>query len=223
VFNEAGGAMQPDGRALVGRTVRLDPAQDEDGEGLFTALDHDEVWAMGYAANRPRPKSGAAWRQGIEAALEENRMMYVVRAVEPDHPRDGRIIGTSSLGDIDLPNEKCHLGWTAYTPSVWGTSVNPECKLLMLWHAFEHCGFGRVKIQTDSINTRSQAAIAKLGAVREGVTRRDIKRTDGTWRDSVVYSVIIDDWPQVKAGLERRLAALRPDVPSARSGPSNEQ
>jgi RimJ/RimL family protein N-acetyltransferase len=208
VVTTPGKARKPDGRALVGRTVRLDPAQDADGEGLFDALDHDEVWAMGYAANRPRPKSAGAWRQAIEAALTEDRMMYVVRAIEPSNPRDGRIIGTSSLGDIDVDNEKCHLGWTAYTPSVWGTSVNPECKLLLLWHAFEHCGFGRVKIQTDSINVRSQAAIAKLGAVREGVVRRDFKRRDGTWRDSVVYSVLIDEWPAVKAGLERRLDEL---------------
>ena len=97
---------------------------------------------------------------------------------------------------------------TAYAPDVWGTSVNPECKLLVLWHAFEHCGLGRVKIQTDSINARSQAAIAKLGATREGVTRRDMKRADGSWRDSVVFSVIVDEWPELKAGLERRLAEL---------------
>jgi RimJ/RimL family protein N-acetyltransferase len=79
---------------------------------------------------------------------------------------------------------------------------------LLLWHAFEHCGFGRVKIQTDSINVRSQAAIEKLGATKEGIVRRDMKRADGTWRDSVVYSVIIDDWPRVKAGLEARLSLL---------------
>jgi RimJ/RimL family protein N-acetyltransferase len=215
--------VAPDGRALVGRTIRLDPAQDADGDGLFTALDHDDVWAMGYAANRPRPRSAGAWRQAIEAALTEDRMMYVVRAIEPDNPREGRIIGTTSLGEIDLHNEKVHLGWTAYAPDTWSTSVNPECKLLILWHAFEHCGFGRVKIQTDSINARSQAAIAKLGAVREGITRRDIKRTDGSWRDSVVYSVTVDDWPTVKAGLEARLAALQAGVPSARAVPADEQ
>jgi RimJ/RimL family protein N-acetyltransferase len=198
----------PDGRALVGRTVRLDPAQDADGDGLFRALDDDAVWAAGYSAQRTRPRSAGAWRQWIEAALREDRMMYVVRQIDDRGDRDGRIVGTSSLGDIDLVNEKCHLGWTAYSPEVWGTSVNPECKLLLLWHAFEHCGFGRVKLRTDSINTRSQAAIAKLGATREGVARRHLKRADGSWRDSVIYSVIIDEWPDVKAGLERRLAAL---------------
>jgi RimJ/RimL family protein N-acetyltransferase len=199
--------IAPDGRSLVGRTVRLDAASDYDAEDLFVALDHDEVWAGGYA-NGYRPKSAGAWRQSMEAALNDQRVMYIVRLIDVDNPTEGRIVGTSSLGDTDVGNEKTHLGWTAYSPDVWGTSVNPECKLLMLWHAFEHCGFGRVKIQTDSINARSQAAIAKLGATREGITRRDIKRADGSWRDSVVYSVIIDDWPAVRAGLEQRLAVL---------------
>jgi RimJ/RimL family protein N-acetyltransferase len=199
--------VAPDGRALVGRTVRLDPAQDADAGDLFTALDHDEVWAAGYG-NGARAGSPGAWRHEMERAAKAGRMMYVVRLIEPDSPRDGRIVGTTSLGDIDLDNEKVHLGWTAYTPDAWGTSANPECKLLLLWHAFEHCGFGRVKLRTDVINTRSQAAIAKLGATREGVARRHLKRADGTWRDSVIYSVIIDEWPQVKAGLEQRLASL---------------
>jgi RimJ/RimL family protein N-acetyltransferase len=201
-------ATKPDGRALVGRTVRLDPAQDADGEGLFKALDDDRVWEMGYSAGKARPRSAGAWRQWIESALVEDRIMYVVRQIEADNPRDGRIVGTTSLGDIDLHNEKAHIGWTAYSPEVWSTSVNPECKLLLLWHAFEHCGLGRVKLRTDLINPRSQAAIAKLGATREGVARRHIKRGDGSWRDSVIYSVIIDDWPRVKAGLEQRLAAF---------------
>ena len=88
---------------------------------------------------------------------------------------------------------------------MWAGPVNPECKLLLLSYAFDDLGFGRVKIQTDLINTRSQAAIAKLGAVREGVLRRDMRRGDGSWRDSVVFSVIIDEWPAVRDGLRRRL------------------
>jgi N-acetyltransferase len=144
----------------------------------------------------------------MRAVDVENRVMYVVRAVDAETKAPGRIVGTTSLGDIDLDNERTHIGWTAYTPDVWGTSVNPECKLLLLWHAFEHCGFNRVKIQTDSINARSQAAIAKLGATREGVLRQHIKRADGSWRDTVVYSVIREEWPMVKAGLELRLSDL---------------
>jgi N-acetyltransferase len=207
-FVKEGPPYDPDGRALVGRTVRLDQAHDHDGEGLFAALDHDEVWSSGYMNGR-RPKSAGAWRQMIESALREDRVMYVVRRIEPGRPHDpGPIVGTSSLGEIDLDNEKLHLGWTAYDPSVWGSSVNPECKLLLLWHVFEHCKLGRVKIRTDSINTRSQAAISKLGATREGVARRHLKRADGSWRDSVIFSVISDDWPAVKSGLEQRLSTF---------------
>ena len=117
----------------------------------------------------------------------------------------GGVLGTTSLGDTVLAHARTHFGWTAYTPAVWGTAVNPECKLLLLTHAFEECGFGRVKIQTDAINLRSQAAIAKLGASREGVLRRHMLRPDGTTRDTVVFSVTIEDWPAVRAALRTRV------------------
>ena len=98
-----------------------------------------------------------------------------------------------------------HLGWTAYGPRWWATAVNAECKLLLLGHAFDDCGFGRVKLQTDLRNDRSQAAIAELGATREGVLRRHMRRADGTFRDTVVFSILRDEWPAVRASLERRL------------------
>jgi N-acetyltransferase len=199
-------ATAPDGRALVGHNVRLDRAQVGDAEALFAALDDDAVWAMGYSGAKPRARSAADWQRWIEGAGDEGRLMYVVRLINRGDADEGRIVGTTSLGDIDVTNEKAHIGWTAYSPQVWSTSVNPECKLLLLRHAFEDCGLGRVKLRTDLINTRSQAAIAKLGATREGVTRRHIKRFDGSWRSSVIYSVIIDEWPQVRAGLESRVA-----------------
>jgi RimJ/RimL family protein N-acetyltransferase len=203
-------ALAPDGRSLIGRTVRLDAAVPGDADELFGALDHDEVWAARYM---PKGRIGApeGWRRAIESARDEQRAMYVVRTFG-EHPQPGQVVGTTSLGDVDVENEKVHLGWTAYSPEVWGTSVNPECKLLLLQHAFEDCGFGRVKLRTDLVNTRSQAAIAKLGATREGVARRHIKRGDGTWRDSVIFSVIIDDWAVVKAGLQDRLASLEAPI-----------
>ena len=139
----------------------------------------------------------------MTAARDDGRVMYVVRLLDDAAP--GRLVGTTSLGDTDVVNERTHIGWTAYSPDMWSTAVNPECKLLLLTHAFEDCGLGRVKIQTDLLNTRSQAAIAKLGAVREGVLRRHMRRADGTFRDTVVFSVTIDDWPSVRAGLEARV------------------
>ena len=89
---------------------------------------------------------------------------------------------------------------------MWGTAVNPEAKLLLLDLAFRN-GFGRVKIQADANNARSRAAIEKLGARLDGVMRRHKRRADGNWRDSAVYSIIVDEWPEVRAGLEARLAA----------------
>jgi RimJ/RimL family protein N-acetyltransferase len=196
-------AQPPGGRSLVGRHVRLDPATDADAADIYAAIDHDEVWASGYSGGPSgRPRDVEGWRRRIAAATDEQRAMFTVRRLS-----DGAVVGTSSLGDTSLEHQRTHLGWTAYTPSVWGTAVNPECKLLLLGHAFDDCGFGRVKIQTDLINARSQAAIAKLGATREGVLRRHMVRPDGTTRDTVVFSVIVDDWPQVRAGLAERVAS----------------
>jgi len=197
-------ASLPDGRPLVGRFVRLDVAQDADAPELFAALDHAEVWASGYSGGpAARPAHPNDWCARMAAARADGRVMYVVRTLDSGAP--GRVVGTTSIGDTDVTNERTHIGWTAYAPDLWATAVNPECKLLLLRHLFDDSGFGRVKIQTDLINTRSQAAIAKLGAVREGVLRRHMRRGDGTFRDTVVFSVIVDDWPEVRAGLEARL------------------
>jgi RimJ/RimL family protein N-acetyltransferase len=207
--------VAPGARPLVGSYVRLDQAVDGDAAGLFEALDHDDVWASGYAGGpAARPHRRSDWLTKISVARTDGRAMYSVRLLDPASGAGTRIVGTSSLGDVDITNERVHLGWTAYAPDAWGTAVNPECKLLLMAHAFEECGFGRVKIQTDSINHRSQAAIAKLGATREGVLRRHTRRADGTFRDTVVFAVTIDDWPRVKAGLRARLEAL--------SGPARE-
>jgi N-acetyltransferase len=194
-------STRPGGRPLVGLHVRLDPSVGADADGIFAALDHADVWAAGYAGGpSARPSSSAGWVARIRAATDDARAMFTVRSVD-----GGEVLGTTSLGDPDLGNERTHLGWTAYTPSAWGTVVNPECKLLLLTHAFDECGFGRVKIQTDGINLRSQAAIAKLGATREGVLRRHMVRPDGSTRDTVVFAVTVDDWPRVRTGLLARV------------------
>lgn len=193
--------------------VRLDPLEAADADGLFAALDDERVWAAGYGGGPAgRPGDVAAMARIVECAVmaahRGERQAYVVRmAVGTDLGKAGTVVGTSSLGEWDLVNERVHLGWTAYGPRWWGTAVNVECKLLLLGHAFDDCGFGRVKIQTDLLNERSQAAIARLGATREGVLRRHLRRADGTFRDTVVFSVLRDEWPAVRAGLLARLGA----------------
>jgi RimJ/RimL family protein N-acetyltransferase len=206
-------SRNPDGRPLIGDTVRLDLTTASDGTGLFAALNDARVWAAGFGGGAAgRPTSVDQMDRWVAAAVADTRRpaAYTVRLLR-DGPlgRAGTVVGTSSLGDVSLPDERIHLGWTAYSPGVWASAVNPECKLLLLGHAFDDCGFGRVKIQTDSLNVRSQAAIARLGAVREGVLRRHQHRADGTFRDTVVFSILRDEWPQVRRGLSERLDALR--------------
>jgi N-acetyltransferase len=202
-------ATVPDGRSLVGSTVRLDAMTPADADGLYAALDDARVFAGGFGGGPAgRPASTSDMALLVQGAVNDDRRVatYVVCLVA-DGPLGsaGTIVGTSSLGDVSLRDERIHLGWTAYSPAVWASAVNPECKLLLLSHAFDDCGFGRVKIQTDNLNIRSQGAIARLGAVREGVLRRHQRRADGSFRDTVVFSILRDEWPTVRTRLLERL------------------
>lgn len=196
--------------------MRLEPLTESDLDELFPILADPEVYANGYVMHR-RPTTLDDGRelarrrflrgQGQADGFGQGRTAYSVRLAADSHLGSaGTLVGTSSLAEADLHNESIHLGSTLYGPRWWGTQVNPEAKLLLMTHSFEECGYGRVRIQTDVLNTRSAAAIAKLGAQREGVSRRHMKREDGSFRDSIIFSVIIDDWPAVKAGLEDRVA-----------------
>jgi len=121
---------------------------------------------------------------------------------------DGRVVGSTSYLDVSAENRSVEIGWTWYVPDVWGTSVNPEAKYLLLRHAFEDWGAIRVFFKTDARNLRSQAAIKKLGAQYEGTLRSHRLLPDGFRRDSVYFSILDHEWPAVKAGLEERLQAL---------------
>ena len=203
-------SVPPSATALAGRFVDVSAASTDDAAELFDALDDERVWAAGYSGGpSARWLDVDAVRVALAGAGQTTagpRQAYVVRlASDSDLGAAGTVVGTSSLGEWDLTNERVHLGWTAYGPRWWGTVVNAECKLLLLGHAFDDCGFGRVKIQTDAMNARSQAAISRLGATREGLLRRHSRRPDGTYRDTVVFSVLRDEWPAVRAGLLARL------------------
>jgi RimJ/RimL family protein N-acetyltransferase len=196
-------AIRPEPTVLEGRYIRLEPLREEDLGELYRAIGRPEVFAGGYGGGpHGLPATESDFREwSATYFLWGHSNVYSVRTP------DGAIVGTTTLGEFDLASEHAHIGWTAYDPRVWGGPVNPEAKLLLLGSAFDS-GFGRVKIQADVLNERSRAAIAKLGATFEGIARRDKLRADGSWRDTAVFSVIIDDWPEVRAGLEARLAAF---------------
>jgi N-acetyltransferase len=186
-----------------------------DLDEMYPILRDPRVYAQGYVMHR-RPtslddardlaRSRFLAHQGGADGHGQGRTAYAIRLRDQNDPgAGGTLVGTSSLLEANLHHESIHLGSTLIASPWWGTQVNPEAKLLLLTHCFEACGFGRVKIQTDVLNLRSVAAITKLGAVREGILRRDMRREDGTFRDTVVFSVLRDEWPQVRDGLSRRL------------------
>jgi RimJ/RimL family protein N-acetyltransferase len=205
--------VPPTGAPLVGRFVRLDVTTPADAAGLFDVYSDPRCYEQGFAMMRPHralaeTEALVAAAVAARSADGTGRTAYTIRLVaDGDLGPAGTVVGSSSLGDVDTGREHVHLGWTMYGSRWWGTQVNPEAKFLLLAHAFETCGFGRVKIQTDVVNARSRAAILKLGAVFEGVTRRDVRRPDGTWRDTAVHSILVDEWPTVRARLLARLDA----------------
>ncbi len=199
-------ATRPALTPLDGRFIRLAPLQPAQLPALHAAIGQPRVFAGGFgggaAGYRDNVRDFIAWAEGYFDWAHGN--VYGVTLVGGAH--DGRLVGTTTLSDFNLPLEATHIGWTAYDPRVWGTAVNAEAKRLLLGLAFDH-GFGRVKIQADVRNERSRAAIAGIGATFEGISRRDIPRADGGWRDSAIYSVIVDDWPRVRAHLDARLGS----------------
>ncbi|UWX97024.1 GNAT family N-acetyltransferase [Arthrobacter zhaoxinii] len=206
--------LRPLPSVLNGRFVRLEPLTADLLPDLHRAIAVPEVFAGGYGggpAGLHTDLDGfTAWAQKYYPWTE---LPFAVRLLDGNKP--GAVVGTSSLADLDLSGEAAQLGWTAYSPAVWGTAVNAETKLLLLGSAFG-AGFGRISIQAGARNERSRAAISGIGAVFEGIRRRDKRRADGSWRDTAVYSILSGEWPAVRTGLEQRLArcgAGRPQIP----------
>ncbi len=192
---------------LAGEYIRLERLRIADAPELADAIGVPAVFSGGWGGG---PAGYREDRSELVAFIEGYLNWttgYVFGARIQSGPHEGDLVGTSTLGEIDLPRATAHIGWTAWSPRVWGSQVNAEAKLLMLGYAFEN-GLGRIRLQADVRNERSRAAILGIGAVFEGIARRDLRRADGTWRDTALYSVIVDDWSDVRAGLERRLAAF---------------
>jgi RimJ/RimL family protein N-acetyltransferase len=180
----------------------IDPGRDADA--LFTALDDERVWTHMTS----RPGSAEEYAGQLDRGLAKGRLPWLVRLRRAqDGLPAGSVVGTTSYLDVSVADARLEVGSTAYTPAVWGSAVNPETKLLLLGHAFETVGVGRVQLKTDVRNVRSQQAIARLGATYEGVLRRYQRRPDGTVRDTVMFSVTAEEWPAVRDALRRRLDA----------------
>ena len=188
---------------LEGPTLRLEPLTLAHAPRLWPQVD-PEIFR--HTLEVPRDATYAAfegWMRTVLAAPDSMAWALVRRTT-------GEAVGVSGYLEIRPAHRGLEVGRTWIGKAHQGTRVNPESKYLLLGHAFEALGAVRVQLKTDSNNLRSQGAIAKLGARREGVLRRYQTRSNGTVRDTVVYSILAEEWPAVKAGLEARLAGPPP-------------
>lgn len=186
---------------LEGELVRLEPMALAHEDGLWEASRDERTWTW-LSVHQPRTREEL--RAYVEDALAnaaagtEMPLVTIRRA-------DGRVVGSTRYLALRPEHKSLEIGWTWLAPDAWRTGINVEAKLLMLEHAFETLGCLRVELKTDARNERSRGAMAALPAQFEGVHRKAMLVRGGQRRDSAWYSVIDDEWPEVRANLLRRL------------------
>jgi RimJ/RimL family protein N-acetyltransferase len=178
--------------------VRLEPLSLVHADGLRAAAEDGELWNL-RVTSVPEPHN---IEQYIIAALETpNRIAFAVLDAST-----GAVLGTTSYHDIVPAIGRVEIGWTWYAKSRQRSHVNTSCKLLLLSHAFDTLGCAVVGLRTDNFNFASQAAIERLGAKKDGVLRHHHPRRDGTVRDTVMYSILRGEWPEIKSHLHYKLS-----------------
>ncbi|MCI9889925.1 GNAT family N-acetyltransferase [Micrococcales bacterium 31B] len=197
---------------LVGRLVCVRPLEAGDGPAMVQAIDSPDIFEFGGDAYPEFITRLAPGARVTEAEGDEMVQNYLGRGRTLGHwpllisTAGGAGLGLTVMYDQSREARALTIGYTWISRAAWGTHANTEAKLLLLTHAFEVMGCRRVQFNVDNINQRSQAAMLKLGATREGELRLHRQRRDGSWRNTVVFSVVDDEWPGVKAELERRVA-----------------
>jgi len=184
---------------LEANGLRLEPLGPQHADALRAAAQDGELWNL-RITSVPEPQKVEAY---IATALEMRPSRLAFAVVET---ATGTVLGTTSYHDIVPAIDRVEIGYTWYRRSVQRTHVNTTCKLLLLTHAFETLGCAVVGFRTDNYNHASQAAIERLGAKKDGVIRHHAIRRDGTVRDTVMYSIVRGEWPEVKAQLKYLLA-----------------
>ncbi|MEU1286574.1 GNAT family protein [Kitasatospora sp. NPDC005856] len=196
-------AKLPSPVVLTGRHIRLEPLERRHLTDLWTAVGPDpEVWRWTMASV---PGSEEEFGAILDTRIAETASGESVYFAAVDLA-DGRAVGVTGYHDYSARDESVEIGGTWYARSAWRTAVNTEAKLLLLRHAFEDLGMGRVFWKTDARNERSRAAVLRLGAQYEGTLRRHRLRPDGSWRDSCYFSMLADEWPAAESRLAERLA-----------------
>jgi N-acetyltransferase len=186
---------------LEGSGIRLEPLNDNHHEALATAATDGRLWELWFTSV-PAPDGMRAYvAKALQGQDSGHMLPWAVRDLA-----SGAIIGSTRYHDIVPEIDRVEIGYTWYAASSQRTHVNTACKLLLLSHAFDTLGCKVVGLRTDNFNFRSQRAIEGLGARKDGVLRHHAARRDGTVRDSVLYSILATEWPDVRRHLESRLA-----------------
>ena len=185
--------------------IRLEPLTMAHGPEVAEAVTDGDLWKLWFTSV-PAPRDVPAWLETALSGQARGTMLpWAVRETE-----SSRLVGSTRYHDILPELDRVEIGYTWYAASRQRSKVNTLCKLMLLTHAFESAGCGVVGLRTDAFNFRSQAAIEALGAKKDGVIRNYRRRKDGSIGDTVMYSIIAQEWPDVKRHLEARLERHAP-------------
>lgn len=193
--------MQLEPQILENRVLRLEPMREAHREDLRSACNADPaIWAELYPYSWAGEYFEATWAKLLRDQADGNTQGYAVLA-------GGELVGLTTFYAIDAANSVVEIGGTYYRPDQRGAAVNPAAKRLMMGHAFDS-GARRVVYRVDALNARSRAAVTKLGATQEGILRQDRITWTGRIRDTVIFSILADEWPAVRDRLDARLASF---------------
>jgi N-acetyltransferase len=192
--------IDPAPARLEGHGVRLEPLEPSHAPDFAEAVRDGELWRLWFTAV-PAPDEAEAYiMNALDGQRAGHMLPWAVRELS-----SGAIVGSTRYHDIVAPIGRVEIGYTWYARRWQRSHVNTACKLLLLEHAFERVGCQVVGLRTDNFNFASQRAIERLGAQKDGVLRHHQARRDGTVRDSVMYSILLSEWRDVKRHLELRL------------------
>ena len=196
--------IHPKPITLEGHGVRLEPLAREHHDGLEAAAADGKLWELWFTSV-PEPGQTQAYIKTALEGLEAGHMLpWAVRELS-----SGQVAGSTRYHDIIASADRVEIGWTWYAKRWQKSHVNTACKLLLLAHGFDKLGCKVVGLRTDNFNFTSQRAIEALGAKKDGVIRHHWPRRNGTVRDTVMYSILAHEWPDVRKHLELRLARRR--------------
>jgi N-acetyltransferase len=198
---------------LVGPRIQLRPMLASDGSELVQAASDGELWNLPYTTVPSAETIDSYIRVALEGRADGTAIPFVIQILEAKRI----IIGSTRFWNINWQHRNLEIGWTWLAKSWQRTFVNTEAKFLMLCFAFERLNCIRVQFTTDEINKTAYEAIVRLGAQHEGIRRHDLIMPDGRKRDSVLFSILDEEWPEVRRGLEEKLK------PPSEPDPSSEQ